>query len=320
VVPTRALAGRETAQLVVDVEGDAVTAREEAPTEEVVPQKARKRVAPVTKTKPTRRLEQGDLVCGQCGEGNAPTRKFCSRCGDELSTATPVMLPWFRRIFRRGTKTMEVGARPGEKGARKGAGQHAKGAARRTMKVIGLVSLGLGLVTVLVPQVREPVDDALGNPIEGVKGWVSDIRNPYERVAPEDWTANRRPAPEHGPQSAFDDNTLTFWATRWLPRSQRDTYLTVTFSEPVKDLAVYVYAGAPEEDFAKYHSPSEIRFDYGDDRTNDSMTLVRQQEVQELFELDHAEGATTITIWIEGVHSQKDATQVAISEFEFVQK
>lgn len=319
VLPTRALAGETTAGLVVDVPGDA--ARSDGLAAEVVPQRVPKRVAPVMKTKPTRRLQPGDLVCGQCGEGNPPMRKFCSRCGEELTSANAVRTPWYRKVFRRKPKTLAAGARPGTPGTKSPAGQRAKGRARQVMKVLSLVSMGFTAVVIFVPQVREPVDDALGNPIAKVKDWVSDVRDPYDRVFPVTWKSNRTPAAGHPPQAAFDDNRLTYWATTWRPkRRQRDTFLTITFSEPVEDLAVFVYAGAPEDEFTKYHSPSQIRFDYGDGRPNDTMTLVRQQDVQKLFELEHAEGSTTITIWIEQVHTQQNVTQVAISELEFRQK
>jgi hypothetical protein len=289
--------------------------------DEVVPQRVPKRVAAVTKTKPTRRLQPGDLVCGECGEGNPPTRKFCSRCGEELTTATVVKTPWYRKLLRRKPKTMAAGARPGGPGTKTPVGQRAKGSARKVVKVIGIASIALTMLTVLVPSVRGPVDNALGSPIAKVKEKWHDFRNPYDRVFPVSWTSNRAPAPGHPALDAFDDNRLTFWATEWMPPRRRlDTFLTIKFREPVKDLAVFVYAGAPEDEFTKYHSPRQIRFDYGDGRPNDNMTLVRQQDVQKLFKLEHAEGAKTITIWIEHVHTQKGATQVALSELEFRQK
>ena len=49
---------------------------------------------------PTRR-HPGDLICGQCGEGNDPVRHFCRRCGNSLDEAIAVRLPWYRRFFHR---------------------------------------------------------------------------------------------------------------------------------------------------------------------------------------------------------------------------
>ena len=59
------------------------------PTERT-PQATRELAAAVTKTKPTRRLRPGDLICGQCGEGNPPVRRFCGRCGDSLDRKSVV--------------------------------------------------------------------------------------------------------------------------------------------------------------------------------------------------------------------------------------
>lgn len=333
VLPTRKLASEQTSGLVAVVEGSATrtdtseawsgsagAAAEELPAE-VVPQKAKPRVAPVTKTKPTRRLQAGDLICGQCGEGNPPTRKFCSRCGDELSSAEVVKTPWYRKLFGRKRKVMEAGARPGQPGARKSGGFSLREGWRKAMRVMGMFTIAFTMLIIFVAPLRTPIDNALGKPIDKVKGWWSDQKDPYESVFPVDWVANRRPQEGHAAQLAFDDNTLTYWATIWKPdKRQLATFITVTFSEPVEDLGVFVYAGAPGEDFTTYHSPSVMRFDYGDGRPNDTIEVARQQEASSLFELENADGATEITIWVEDVHDQRGATHVAISELEFKQR
>ena len=66
------------------------------------------------KTAPTRVVNPGDLVCGQCGEGNDPNRRFCRRCGASCRRAAVFTLPWYRRWWRRLTtrKTREAGDRP----------------------------------------------------------------------------------------------------------------------------------------------------------------------------------------------------------------
>lgn len=288
---------------------------------EVVPQRIPTRVAPVTKTKPTRRLRPGDLICGQCGEGNQPTRKFCSRCGEELGAATVVKTRWYQKLWRRKPKTMEAGARPGQPGAKTPVTARARQGWMAALRVVGVFTMGIALLVVFVPPLRAPIEAALGHPVEKVKSWWADKRDPYDSVFPVDWKANRQPQSGHLAQAAFDNNTQSYWSTVWRPKNARlDTYLTVIFSEPVKNLVVFVYAGAPGEDFTKYHSPRELRFDYGDGRPNDSVELTRQEGVQPMFKLEHADGVTEFTIWVEDVHDQKGATHVAVSEFEFKQK
>ena len=76
----------------------------------VAPTVARPRPAARAMEAPTRR-HPGDLICGQCGEGNDPTRHFCRRCGNSLDEAIAVRLPWYRRFFNRvlGIRTREAG-------------------------------------------------------------------------------------------------------------------------------------------------------------------------------------------------------------------
>src|SRR5207302_9274006 len=64
----------------------------------VLPQDARPQRA-VSKAAPTHPPQAGDLICGECGEGNAATRRFCSRCGASLAVAERVRIPWWRRLF-----------------------------------------------------------------------------------------------------------------------------------------------------------------------------------------------------------------------------
>src|SRR5919204_339666 len=79
----------------------------------VAPTIARPRQAPRTMEPPTRR-RPGDLICGNCGEGNDPIRHFCRRCGNSLDEAIAVRPPWYRRFFNRlfGVRTREAGWRP----------------------------------------------------------------------------------------------------------------------------------------------------------------------------------------------------------------
>jgi hypothetical protein len=73
------------------------------------------RPAPVGEPAPEPRIRPGDLICGNCGEGNDPARKFCRRCGSTLAEATvaAVAVPWWRRVFARRQKApAPAGTRP----------------------------------------------------------------------------------------------------------------------------------------------------------------------------------------------------------------
>lgn len=56
----------------------------------------------------------GDLICGQCGTGNSPNRKFCRQCAHSLLDAPKVApLPWWHRLFgARARKPARAGTRP----------------------------------------------------------------------------------------------------------------------------------------------------------------------------------------------------------------
>jgi hypothetical protein len=80
----------------------------------VKPQAVKARPTPKQKQPSTREVNPGDLVCGQCGEGNDPKRKFCRRCGASLQEAVVFVLPWYQRWWQALTrkKVRAAGDRP----------------------------------------------------------------------------------------------------------------------------------------------------------------------------------------------------------------
>lgn len=71
--------------------------------------------APRAKPRPRPAGSQpGDLICGQCGTGNSPNRKFCRQCAHSLLDAPKVApLPWWQRLFGAGArKPAQAGSRP----------------------------------------------------------------------------------------------------------------------------------------------------------------------------------------------------------------
>jgi len=59
-------------------------------------------------------VKAGDKICGQCGFGNDPTRRFCRHCGASLAEATVYTMSWYRRLWRRLTMRRQhaAGERP----------------------------------------------------------------------------------------------------------------------------------------------------------------------------------------------------------------
>jgi hypothetical protein len=332
VLPTRTLAGQRTSGMVVAVEGSA-TSRDSAGTaaaprgggpgeegmpDEVTPQRTKQRVAAVTKAKPTRRLQPGDLVCGQCGEGNAPTRKFCSRCGEELTEAEVVKAKWYRPLmfWRRSPKTMDAGTRPGQAGAKRDPRASSWAAYRKFRAVLASVLLVLGLLYVVVAPLRDGINRVLETPVTWVKttvtGWWEALTDDYVDQAP----VRRRGSaalPRHPAKAAFDGNTETFWAARWTPAKRPS--LTVGFDHSVTLSYVVVHAGAAGESADKFLQPAVLRFTYGSGNfeTHELEFSGDPQDVK----LTDATTFRKLTITVMRVHPREGVRNVAIKEIEF---
>ncbi|HWS46062.1 MAG TPA: hypothetical protein VN636_09400, partial [Acidimicrobiia bacterium] len=177
----------------------------------MAPQAARKKPPVVKdKTKPTHKLRPGDLICGQCGEGNSPSRKFCARCGNSLETAKVAKTPWWKKIIpHRKPKTLAAGERPGvggNKSARKGFSLARLFAPLK--KVIPAVLIIGALAMVVFPPLRTSVTDRLSS-------WKQSIER---KITPQFATLHPFAIPlassseaAHPPKMAFDGFSNTYW-------------------------------------------------------------------------------------------------------------
>jgi hypothetical protein len=285
--------------------------------DEVSPQRVPQRVAPVTKTKPSRRLEPGDLICGQCGEGNPPTRKFCSRCGSGLTAAQVVRGRWWRRLLpRRRTRTMEAGTRPGQKGVRRDARSKVSGSYRKIRRSLAALTLVMGMLYLAVPPLRGAINRSLANPTAGITervgGWWHALTYPYEDVP----VRRSRGVPEargHPGSETVDGNTASFWAAGWAEK--RSPRLVVRFEESQDLAAVVIHNGASGENAERYLQPKELEFRYGDGRTED--VGLKFSSDPQTIELEGGSTVRTITIFVRSVHDKEGLTRIALRELEF---
>lgn len=296
--------------------GTSGSSAEEVTPGEVRPQRVPGRIAHVTKTEPTRRLRPGDLVCGQCGEGNAPTRKFCSRCGEELTTAAVVRSPWWRRLvfWRRGPRILEAGTRPGRGGAKTDGRARLKRGYRKVRATVASVLLVLTMVSLFVPSIRGELNDRLGDPGGRARDlWGRWFDPNYVPITPSTHSATHE-TPGHTGDMAVDRDKQTFWAA---PRNRRvkRPAVTVGFDGPVTLTHIVVTSGATGADFNKYYRPKALHLVYGANASED-IVLADVAEDQ-VFELQAAEGVTSLKIYVAGVHPETTATQVALTELEF---
>jgi hypothetical protein len=279
---------------------------------EQAPQATRRRAAPVTKTAPTRRLRPGDLICGECGEGNPATRKFCSRCGNSLEQSEIAKSPWWKKLLpRRGPKvvaTSEGAGRPGHAGA---AGLDLKHrfrkVYRRVRNVIGVAVVLAGLAYLVLP----PVHAAVNSRFTSAKNHVEQIAHPkFVPVRPVSVTASRQKAGHPG-RLAVDLFTNTYWLAPWNPA--HEPTLTLKFSHKVILREIILHSGA-SGNYVGHGRPAALHLVF----SNGNSDTIRPQDTSspQTLNVSHAIGVTSVEIQVAGVYQGNSGSDVAITEIE----
>jgi hypothetical protein len=284
----------------------------------VAPTIARPRTAPRTLEAPTRR-HPGDLICGQCGEGNDPVRHFCRRCGNPLDEALAVRLPWYRRFFNKvfGVRTREAGWRPHRVGP-----PNVLGVVWRILRLaIAALLVVAVLAFLLVPGFHNLV-------VERVTSGVTAIRKAihpnYDPVTPIGASASTAVA-GHTPMLAIDRFSNTYWAAL---ASDRTPVLVVRFNGP-QDLGAIVFRSgasgtAPADAFNLQPRPHVLHLVFSNGYATD-VTLNDQDATQTQFSLledGKAKQVTFVEIHVQSVYAPAaaSASSVAITEVEFKTK
>ncbi|MEU1757026.1 hypothetical protein ABZ436_30835 [Micromonospora matsumotoense] len=293
----------------------AATAAATTGPEEVSPQAVRPRAATVGQKPPTRRLQPGDLVCGECGEGNAPTRRFCSRCGDSLRTAEVARRRWWQRLLpRRGPRVTAAGARPGTPGGGRpgGAGGVLHSIYQRSNAVAAVLLFAIGVAYLIYPPLRERINGAVSGPVTGARDWADRKINPrFVAVRPVEVTGGAS-VRDHGPALSVDQYRNTHWQVRW--DKEKPPTLTLRFAAEV-DLKRLIVTAGTAEDYTASHRPMTLHLVYSTNRS-DTLTVEDTGEPQTL-NLDGADGVTSVQIQVTDVHRAEKGTDVTVSEFEF---
>lgn len=275
------------------------------------PKRPTRPVAPVRRKAD---LRPGDLVCGDCGEGNDPARRFCRRCGHSLAEAVAVKVSWWRRLWRwlkrPRKKTLEAGDRPsrwskGTKRKRSGSGV-GRGLRRIMMILIPLLVLA-GFVGPFKPSVRGVA--------RRVSGPVLDrIRPPQDPVRPTLATASST-APGHDPLSAIDGVRTTHWS-EGAPGDGEGQGLILTFDEPVDiNRMGFTLGGSSEpDDFQSHPRPKEVHLVFSDGSTKD-ITLKDKADFQRIAV--KARDVTTVQVQIVSVYrSLQGSSECSFAEIE----
>ena len=299
----------EAKELVTPVTGKA-TAQPDA----VVPQEAQKKPPQVRKQPPSKKLQPGELVCGECGEGNAPTRKFCSRCGTSLATADVVKTPWWRKLLpKRGAKVRKAG----ERSKRRGRGGKSKlglvvGATFRIARRVVAIALLLGGIAY-----------GLFAPF---RGWVNEqaaeAKGTFERIvfpqyapvsAAETPTASVQ-TPEHPAKDVVDNATDSFWAA---PLGGVEPNLVVKFDRTV-DLTRMIVHNGDGTDFKATARAQKLHLVFSTGKTTD-VNLQDLPDAQTL-EIENGEGVSSVEIHVVSTFKSVTGNTLAISEIEFFEE
>lgn len=297
--PAQPAAVTPSASTAPPVTPEAVTARRPSavqPSAPVAPRPVRQ--APVDEPPPA----PGDLICGSCGAGNAPTRKFCRRCGAGLADA-PVQprRSWWYRLFHREARTgPAAGYRP----------HYRRRISIRSIVLILILGLVAGAVWVWRQEARSAAEGAFDAVVDRVQG--NTEFNPSAMVASSE-------SPEHPAAAAHDGTTNLYWA----PAAFGDgvgEYLEAQFEAPFRLTRVIIMPGASadKQEFLAQSSPERITVTTtASDGTQQTfpITLADAAGLQD-FSVP-AEDVVAVRFTIDATYRATPETHVALAEVEF---
>lgn len=255
-----------------------------------------------------RQAQPGDLICGQCGSGNVPTRKFCNVCGHSLHDATTQKQPWWKRwLPARGPKVREHGSRP--RRVRRTA-RVRQGIGKAFRWALAIVVLLFGGLYAFSPPFR-------GN----VNTEVIEAKNTLAGAFLEDWVPVRQSSisaaqerPDHPAKFAMDNNTATFWAAR---TDSKTAALTIQFDRVTDLRRIIVHSGDPKNYLASQR-PQRLTLVFDTGKTHD-ITLTDKPDNQQ-HAIKNGNGVKQVQVLVAGIYPSAESTDTVISEIELFEK
>jgi len=198
----------------------------------VKPREVTRPIAPPRKKLPPedRKPLPGELICGNCGAGNAPTRKFCRRCGTDLVDAPVVKLHWWQRV-RKPKQGPQAGYPKKVKRRRFG---WLRGGAWRLGGIAGII--------ILVLWFREPIWGFGQTALDRFKG--TDTIDPSG-------TSASSSAAGHTPNLIRDGAPNRYWAPSGRPGGVGE-WVQADFSAPHRLVYVRIFAGSSADNLSKF--------------------------------------------------------------------
>jgi hypothetical protein len=303
----------EAKELVAPVTGTAVA---RAQPDAIEPQQARKKVAAVRRQPPSRRLQPGDLICGDCGEGNPETRKFCSRCGASLVEAERVKTPWWRKLLpRRGAKVRKSGERSKRRGrgGKSFAGVIASNTFKTIRRIVTIALLIGGLLYGVLPPFRGWVNTQFTTVKHKVEGMIFPQYPPINPVK-DNFKCPTEIQPNNGCDKAIDGFFNTFWAA---PVQGPEPVLVLKFDHKAHLAKMIVHNGS-KDDFTANFRAKKLHLVFNTGKTTD-VNLIDNPEPN-TYTFDNGEDASQVEIHVIEMFQSTKGTNLAISEIEFFEK
>lgn len=255
-----------------------------------------------------RQPQPGDLICGQCGSGNVPTRNFCNVCGHSLQDAITQKQPWWKRwLPSKGPKVREHGSRP----------RRTSRAAKIRQGIGKTFRWGLAIAVLLFGCLY-----AFSQPFRSnVNTQVVQAKDTVAGIFLEDWVPVRqssisagRELPDHPAKLAMDNNTATFWAAQ---TDSKTAALTIQFDHVTDLRRMIVRSGDPQKYLASQR-PQRLTLVFDTGKTHD-ITLTDKPDEQQ-HSIKNGDGVKQVQVLIAGVYPSADSTDTVISEIELFEK
>ncbi|MFE8977709.1 hypothetical protein ACFYM7_30480 [Streptomyces cyaneofuscatus] len=260
-------------------------------------------------------IRPGDLICGSCGQGNAPARRFCARCGFELREAQVARTPWWRSLLRRrrGPRVVELGTGSGlQDDPAPAPGGRLAAFWVRLKTVLGIVFCLSAMLYATYAPFRSMVNDRASEVRRTATGF---IESQYSPVRPAKVTGPS--AKGHGAENLIDLNTASYWS---VPYTGKDTeekekaVLVVEFDRLVNLSQLIVTPGAGDA-FTQHGRPRQMLLTF----TNEKQSRVELQDSAKPQKFPLKDGLATkkVTIEFTDVYPSAKGQDVAVAELEF---
>ncbi|KJK42262.1 hypothetical protein UK23_37940 [Lentzea aerocolonigenes] len=255
-----------------------------------------------------RQAQAGDLICGQCGSGNVPTRRFCGVCGYSLVDAVAQKQPWWKRwLPTKGPKVRESGSRPRRV---KRSTQVKRGVGRAFRWALAIAVLLFGGIYGLSQPFRSTVNTQVLNGKDAVVGLFNRDLVPVRQSS----ISAAQERPDHPAKLAMDNDKGTFWAAQ---TDARTVALTVKFDHVTNLRRMIIFIG-DGKNYLGSQRPQRLTLVFDTGKTTDIPLVDVSGEQQ--HDIKNGDGVRQVQVLVAGVFPSTESTDTVISEIELFEK